>query len=460
MQKPNFVITGAPNKGKSSVVAALTGDERIEIKERAGTTRENQAYPMEADGELMYTLWDTPGFENSRGLKEALEKAGIKDSTTNKIEFYRNFCEYYEETEKFRNEIEILKPILPGAVIVYVVDSSVPYSDSQYLNEIKILKWTGLPVIAILNPINGRQGIEHWKASLSNHFNKVEVFNPHTATFKERLRLLDTFSKLNPEWTKQVQGAIRYLEKDRERILEACSDVIMSVILRIYSQNIQINYDDTKTEEANKETLLEKFKREFQKTISKAEDDICSLFSLSKESIQMNYELHKDVLNKSAIKEYLSPYLMASIGAVMGGTAGFSLDLLFGGVATGLPTLFSALGGGAIGFFKNIDVMDLIMTRQVGRKYELKKIEPYIAYLMINRLRELVVKRNNKSAANKKTISIDYDFGQKETYSLSKLIKRIIEQGNSEMYKEKTKTALKNTILKKLKQDQEEFVKE
>jgi predicted GTPase len=458
MQKPNFVITGAPNKGKSSVVAALTGDERIEIKERAGTTRENQEYPMQVDNEMMYTLWDTPGFENSRGLREALEKTGIKDAA-NKIERYKNFCEYYEGTDEFKNEVEILRPILPGAVIVYVVDSSVPYSDSQYLNEIKVLKWTGMPVIAILNPINGREGIEQWRAALSNHFDKIEVFNPHTATFKERLRLLDTFSKLNPDWTTQVQKAIQYLQEDRERILEACSEIMMSAVLEMYSQDIQINYDDIKTEEVNKERLLAKFKKEFKKTLSKAEDEICSLFSPAKEHINMNYELHKDVLSKNAFKEYLSPYLMASIGAVAGGTAGLTLDLVFGGLTSGLPTLFSAVGGGALGFFKNIDVTDLIMTGKTGRKYELKKIEPYIAYLMINRLRELVVKRNNKSAANKKTISIDYDFGQKETYDLSKLIKKVIDQGNSEMYKEKTKRELKDIILKKLKEDQKEFVK-
>lgn len=71
--RPVFAVVGHPNKGKSSVVATLSRNDAIAIALEPGTTRHHQAYPMSVDGQLLYTLVDTPGFQRPRRVLQWLQ---------------------------------------------------------------------------------------------------------------------------------------------------------------------------------------------------------------------------------------------------------------------------------------------------------------------------------------------------------------------------------------------------
>ena len=66
MNQPRFAIVGHPNKGKSSIVATLAEDDAVAISPHPGTTTHARAYPMRLDGEILYELIDTPGFQRAR----------------------------------------------------------------------------------------------------------------------------------------------------------------------------------------------------------------------------------------------------------------------------------------------------------------------------------------------------------------------------------------------------------
>ena len=59
---PRFAVVGHPNKGKSSIVSTLAGDDSVEIKADPRTTLRCNRYPMKVDGKTLYELIDTPGF--------------------------------------------------------------------------------------------------------------------------------------------------------------------------------------------------------------------------------------------------------------------------------------------------------------------------------------------------------------------------------------------------------------
>ena len=59
MSGPSFAVVGHPNKGKSSLVAALAQDEWVKIGPEPGTTTHTQPFPMRIDGEVLYTFVDT-----------------------------------------------------------------------------------------------------------------------------------------------------------------------------------------------------------------------------------------------------------------------------------------------------------------------------------------------------------------------------------------------------------------
>ncbi len=70
MSVPQFAIVGHPNKGKSSIVSTLSEDESVAISAVPGTTVDNRHYPMAVDGEVLYELIDTPGFQRARAALE------------------------------------------------------------------------------------------------------------------------------------------------------------------------------------------------------------------------------------------------------------------------------------------------------------------------------------------------------------------------------------------------------
>ena len=66
MSVPAFAVVGHPNKGKSSIVSTLASDDSVSISPEPGTTTQCRRFPMTVDGEELYALVDTPGFQRAR----------------------------------------------------------------------------------------------------------------------------------------------------------------------------------------------------------------------------------------------------------------------------------------------------------------------------------------------------------------------------------------------------------
>ena len=53
---------------------------------------------------------------------------------------------------QFEAEVALLAPLGEGAGVIYVVDGAVPYGP-EYEAEMEILRWSGRPSLAVINPI-------------------------------------------------------------------------------------------------------------------------------------------------------------------------------------------------------------------------------------------------------------------------------------------------------------------
>jgi GTP-binding protein len=73
---PRFCIIGRPNTGKSTLVNALLGENRVVAHEKAGSTRDAIAVPFERYGRR-YTVVDTAGIRRRGRVDTALEKFSI-----------------------------------------------------------------------------------------------------------------------------------------------------------------------------------------------------------------------------------------------------------------------------------------------------------------------------------------------------------------------------------------------
>jgi GTPase len=76
VQGIKIAIVGRPNVGKSTLVNALLGEERVIAFDMPGTTRDSIEIPFERDGKH-YTLIDTAGIRRRGKVFEAIEKFSV-----------------------------------------------------------------------------------------------------------------------------------------------------------------------------------------------------------------------------------------------------------------------------------------------------------------------------------------------------------------------------------------------
>ncbi len=71
-----IAVIGKPNVGKSSIVNAFLGEERVIVSEIAGTTRDAIDTPFEKDG-TKYVLIDTAGIRRKSKVTDDIEKFSV-----------------------------------------------------------------------------------------------------------------------------------------------------------------------------------------------------------------------------------------------------------------------------------------------------------------------------------------------------------------------------------------------
>lgn len=227
MTIPAFAVVGHPNKGKSSLVATLSQDDSVQISMVPGTTTKSRVFPMKVDGEVLYQLIDTPGFQRAHKalnwLKERETDIHLRATVV------KEFVATFTDSDYFTDECELLTPIVDGAGILYVVDGSRPYG-SEFEAEMEILRWTGQPCMALINLIGEGDYVDQWKKALSQFFQIVRVFNAVSADFDKHVELLKAFGQLNEQWRKPLDKAVTYILRERAERAQQSARLIAEMI--------------------------------------------------------------------------------------------------------------------------------------------------------------------------------------------------------------------------------------
>ena len=191
---PVLAIMGHPNAGKSSAVATLTENDRIEIDRRAGTTTRSDAYPVIIDGRTIMEFIDTPGFQNPTDILEWFQ------AHHSEIDLAGAFVAAHRDDPLFSHDRALLEPISRGAGIILVVDGSKRIKEKDR-TEMELLRLTGRPRMAVLNNLSTvRKHMPAWQDALSRTFNSVRECNAHRATYAERFSLLQALKGIDQRW--------------------------------------------------------------------------------------------------------------------------------------------------------------------------------------------------------------------------------------------------------------------
>lgn len=354
MSTPSFAVVGHPNKGKSSIVANLTRQDAVEISNVSGTTTQSQSFSLSVGGKELYSLVDTPGFQRPRQVLSWLEKHAANASQRSNA--VQQFLTEFQATDSFKDETQLLKPIMAGAGILYVVDGSVPYSP-EYEAEMSILQWTGQPRLALINPIGGEQFLEQWQQALSQYFSVVRVFNPMTADADKQRAVLSAFAEIYEPWRESIGYAISQLGGLVEQLKTSAAQLGVDTLLKMLQHQASIKVPDEFVEAALREAVRQQYREEMRQIELGMQRQMQELlahydFKLDESSKKVQFPDVFDTdswfmfgLNRRTIMA-----LSASAGAAAGvvvdiGVGGSSLmaGALAGGVLTGAASMFALM---------------------------------------------------------------------------------------------------------------------
>jgi len=370
---PRFAVVGHPNKGKSSIVATLAADDSVTIAPDPGTTTRCRRFPMRVDDRTLYVLIDTPGFQRARSalawMQGEAERRGL--AADRRHEAVAAFVEAHRGTDRFPDERELLTPLLAGAAVLYVVDGSRPYGP-EYEAEMEILRWTGRPSMALINPIGAADYVGSWRSALSQFFRTVRVFDALAAPFARRLELLRAFAALDEQWKPKLDEAIEHLERDRRaRDAQAASelaDLLIDLLTHSETKSLPPEADACVHEPMLRDACLDWLRQREAR---------------ARRAVELAYEHHRlerretplraegpDLFSESQWRVWgLSQRQLAAGGALGGAAAGGAVDAGLLGSTFFLGSAIGATLGGAAGWLGTRKLAAVrVMRLSMGRR--------------------------------------------------------------------------------------------
>ena len=364
MSTPIFALVGHPNKGKSSLVATLARDVSVRVGPEPGTTTHARDFPLRVGGKVLYSLVDTPGFQRARAaldwLKQHETDAGSRPAVVER------FVREHEGDERFRNECELLRPIVQGAGLIYVVDGATPYGP-EYDAEMEILRWTGQPGLAVINPIGEPKFVEPWQRALEQFFRVVRVLDVLKAPFEQQIELLKAFGQMRESWRLPVEEAVAALLNHRAQQADDAARVIAELMADALTHR-EIK-DLAKGEEPTRHTsaLEETYRRRLRQMERKARSEIETIYGfdeLDRDEVDMDL-LEKDLLSQESWLMFgLKKRDLVVAGAASGAIAGGVIDAALLGASFLTGSVVGGAIGGALGYFSSDKLADLKVLHQ------------------------------------------------------------------------------------------------
>jgi hypothetical protein len=352
-----FAVVGRTNKGKSSIVATIVENDEILIAPTPRTTRVSQEFALKIGERTLFTIIDTPGFEEAPAALEWLKQEAV--AAHQRRQRVQSFYDAFKGSQRFSFECELLKPILDGASILYVVDASHPYRPN-FEAEFEILQWTGQPSLALLNQTGDGRYVADWQAALGQYFRKTLIFNAHNARFEERIRILEELRFLSDEARPVLDEAMALLKSQHDSRLRAASSILAEFIADAihYRKKMPADEDVSIPDEQRRRYLEDYYNhiRQMEKKSRVALAQVFNFKSLEHEEAELDARGQEDDLFGRETWEFLGLSRMELIatGAAAGALAGGAIDASVGGasmmVGTGLGAVLGTLGTGYLAF--------------------------------------------------------------------------------------------------------------
>ncbi|VAW57417.1 probable integral membrane protein NMA1898 [hydrothermal vent metagenome] len=341
----NIAVVGHTNTGKTSLIRTLLRDDRFgEIEDMAGTTRYVEKSTIFCADDAVLDLFDTPGFEDSSALLQALDEFSKTLHTRMPADLLHAFIAQVDAFPDFEQEIKVLRQAINSDVLLYIIDVREPLL-GKYLDEVEILSKVGKPILPVFNFIAGNQ------ASLTRWREQMTQFNLHSALefdtvafdFESEKRLYQKLQSLIEAQYDPLQALIDYRQDVWENLNHAAAQCIFQLLTEVtcYRREIDEKNGISDTDIA----LLQAFVRRAEQRVI---GDLLSIFMFTQTDINIQQlavhdgQWELDIFSAHTLKDF---GLNAGSTALKGAAAGVGIDLMVGGLSLGAATLLGAAVG-------------------------------------------------------------------------------------------------------------------
>ncbi|GAA5482839.1 GTPase/DUF3482 domain-containing protein [Haloferula sargassicola] len=356
---PSFVVVGRVNAGKTSTLATLLevdNDAVLRISATPGETTGVQALPVEYDGEEWVRFLDTPGFQQPVEAMREIEKiAGDRVPGPDDVKEFVETCGAH-----FPDEVRLLEPVVRGAGILYVVDPTKPLRDS-FLAEIEILRWSGRPRLALMNPQEQGGGYEtEWRERLGTAFNLTRTFDAHAARYDERRKLMLALLQIEERHAERIERVLQAMDAEWDQRREDAAEALVDFLEKALTLRARDGLDERDLGvPARRERKMEALVEEYFTKLAKLERECLDRWLKTYRHHLLQADIdpvrHRglDLEQEETWRKFgLNRWQLAAAGAGIGAAAGAAFDLGVGVHSLGAGTVIGALGGGAAAFLK------------------------------------------------------------------------------------------------------------
>ncbi len=350
-----LAVVGHTNTGKTSILRTLLRDVYFgEVKNAAATTRhvERAQLTDSRTGEVLVTLYDTPGLEDASGLMDWLEDntASRRDGIERLQQFLAaDIAKSAENRDDFASdadysqEAKVIRQLLASDMAIYVVDAREPVL-GKYKDELAILSWAAIPVMPVFNFTDSQDAnIEAWQTMLARRNLHISTrFDSVAFEFSDEMHLWQNLATMLPH-AEMLEQLMQQRAADWAQLYDEANIIIADFLLNVAAFVRQINDDDDpmpvlqQMQEAVRQS--ERAMQHKLLNIYKFYDNAVAATPLELQAYQ------QDPFDPELLKSY---GIRTTSGAAAGALLGLGIDAAALGTTMGLGAALGGIAGGLL----------------------------------------------------------------------------------------------------------------